>query len=51
MKSLDDLVTRYLSPAVTPPCENSSVEFVVDGRIWMRRMHDLLTSLEPGDAA
>jgi phosphatidylserine/phosphatidylglycerophosphate/cardiolipin synthase-like enzyme len=51
MASLDDLVTRYLSPAVTPHCENSSVEFVVDGRAWMRRMRELLTSLGPGDAA
>lgn len=49
--SLDDLVGRYLSPAVTSHCENSSVEFVVDGRVWMRRMRDLLTSLGPGDAA
>jgi phosphatidylserine/phosphatidylglycerophosphate/cardiolipin synthase-like enzyme len=51
MAPLDDLVTRYFSSAVTPHCENSSVELVVDGRVWMRRMLDLLTSLEPGDAA
>ncbi|MEU4243479.1 phospholipase D-like domain-containing protein [Actinoplanes sp. NPDC026619] len=51
MTALDDLVTRYLSPAVTPHCDNSSVEFVVDGRAWMRRMRELLTSLGPGDAA
>jgi phosphatidylserine/phosphatidylglycerophosphate/cardiolipin synthase-like enzyme len=51
MAALDDLVSRYLSPAVTPHCENSSVEFVVDGRAWMRRMRDLLMSLGPGDAA
>jgi phosphatidylserine/phosphatidylglycerophosphate/cardiolipin synthase-like enzyme len=51
MAPLDDLVARYLSPAVTPHCENSSVEFVVDGRVWMRRMRELLTSLGPGDAA
>ncbi|MFD0516507.1 phospholipase D-like domain-containing protein [Paractinoplanes durhamensis] len=30
---------------------NSSVEFVVDGRQWMHRMRELLTSLGPGDAA
>lgn len=48
---LDDLVARYLSPAITSHCENSSVEFVVDGRLWMRRMRELLTSLRPGDAA
>jgi phosphatidylserine/phosphatidylglycerophosphate/cardiolipin synthase-like enzyme len=51
MAPLDDLVARYLSPAATPHCENSSVEFVVDGEVWMRRMRDLLTSLGPGDAA
>ena len=51
MSALDDLVIRYLSPAITPHCENSSVEFVVDGRVWMRRMRELLTSLGPGDAA
>jgi len=51
MAPLDDLVARYLSPAVMPHCENSSVDFVVDGRVWMRRMRELLTSLGPGDAA
>ena len=51
MAPLDDLVTRYLSPAVTAHCANSSVELVVDGRVWMRRMRELLTSLGPGDAA
>jgi phosphatidylserine/phosphatidylglycerophosphate/cardiolipin synthase-like enzyme len=51
MEALDDLVARYLSPAVTSHYENSAVEFVVDGRGWMRRMHELLTSLGPGDAA
>ena len=51
MGPLDDLVDRYLSPAVVSHCENSSVEFVVDGRGWMRRMRELLTSLGPGDAA
>ncbi|WP_433303322.1 phospholipase D-like domain-containing protein [Actinoplanes sp. CA-030573] len=51
MAPLDDLVARYLSPAVTAHCENSSVELVVDGRHWMGRMRELLTSLGPGDAA
>lgn len=51
MASLDDLVARYLSAAVTAHRENSSVEFVVDGRVWMRRMRELLTSLGPDDAA
>ena len=51
MGPLDDLVSRYLTPAVTAHCENSSVEFVVDGRDWMRRMRELLTSAGPGDAA
>jgi phosphatidylserine/phosphatidylglycerophosphate/cardiolipin synthase-like enzyme len=51
MAPLDDLVARYLSPAVAAHCENSSVEFVVDGRGWMRRMRELLDGLGPGDAA
>ncbi|HEX5198635.1 phosphatidylserine/phosphatidylglycerophosphate/cardiolipin synthase family protein [Paractinoplanes rhizophilus] len=51
MASLDDLVAAYLSPAVTAHRESSSVELVVDGRTWMLRMRELLTSLEPGDAA
>ncbi|MEV6494458.1 phospholipase D-like domain-containing protein, partial [Actinoplanes sp. NPDC051633] len=51
MAPLDDLVARFLSPAVAPHCENSSVEFVVDGRVWMRQMRDLLISLGPGDGA
>ena len=51
MAPLDDLVARYLSPAVSPHCENSAVDFVVDGRAWMRRMRELLTGLRPGDAA
>ncbi|MFF5289029.1 phospholipase D-like domain-containing protein [Paractinoplanes globisporus] len=51
MTALDDLVADFFSPAVTAHCENSSVEFVVDGRGWMRRMRELLTSLGPGDAA
>jgi len=51
MGPLDDLVGRYLSPAVTAHREDSSVEFVVDGRHWMRRMRELLSSLGPGDAA
>jgi hypothetical protein len=51
LASLDDLVARYLSAAGTPHCENSSVEFVVDGAAWMRRMRELLTSFGPGDAA
>jgi phosphatidylserine/phosphatidylglycerophosphate/cardiolipin synthase-like enzyme len=51
MASLDDLVARYLSPAVTPHVEDSTVEFVVDGRAWMLRMRELLGSLGPGDAA
>ena len=51
MAPLEELVDRYLSPAVVPHWENSSVEFVVDGRVWMRRMRELLTSLGPGDAA
>jgi hypothetical protein len=51
MPKLDDLVARYLSPAVTPHREDSSVELVVDGRVWMRRMHEMLTGLGPGDAA
>ena len=51
MAPLDDLVARFLSPAATAHCENSSVELVVDGRACMRRMHEVLTSLGPGDAA
>jgi phosphatidylserine/phosphatidylglycerophosphate/cardiolipin synthase-like enzyme len=51
MASLDDLVTRYLTPAVTAHCENTAVELVVDGRVWMRRIRELLATLEPGDAA
>src|SRR5690349_10814330 len=51
MTALDDLVTAYLSPAAVAHCANSSVEFVVDGLVWMRRMREPLTSLEPGDAA
>ncbi|GIF24014.1 phosphatidylserine/phosphatidylglycerophosphate/cardiolipin synthase-like enzyme [Actinoplanes tereljensis] len=51
MAKLDELVARYLTPAVGPHVENSSVEFVVDGRGWMWRMRELLTSLGAGDAA
>src|SRR3954453_3397448 len=51
MAPLDELVARYLTPAVAAHCENSSVEFVVDGRLWMCRMRELLLSLGPGDAA
>src|SRR3954452_12701728 len=51
LDDLDDLVARYLSPAVAAHRENSSVEFADDGRLWMRRMRELLTSLRPGDAA
>src|SRR5690348_6068860 len=49
--SLDDLITRYLSSAVTAHPENSAFEPVLDGKEWMRRAHELLTSLGPGDAA
>jgi hypothetical protein len=48
---LDELISRYLSPAVEVHREDSTVETVVDGRAWMRRMRELLTSLGPGDAA
>ncbi|GAA0558875.1 phospholipase D-like domain-containing protein [Paractinoplanes ferrugineus] len=51
MASLDDLVTRYLSPAVPPHVDDSTVEFVVDGRAWLARMRELFGSLGPGDAA
>jgi phosphatidylserine/phosphatidylglycerophosphate/cardiolipin synthase-like enzyme len=49
--SLDELITRYLSPAVTVHRENSTVETVVDGRPWMLRMRELFATLRPGDAA
>src|SRR6186997_2229433 len=48
---LDDLISRYLSPAVPVHRENSTVDLVLDGRGWMLRMRELLTSLGPGDAA
>jgi phosphatidylserine/phosphatidylglycerophosphate/cardiolipin synthase-like enzyme len=48
---LDDLVSRYLSPAVPAHREDSAVEIVVDGRAWMTRMRELLASLRRGDAA
>jgi phosphatidylserine/phosphatidylglycerophosphate/cardiolipin synthase-like enzyme len=49
--SLDELVTRYLSGAVDVHQENCTIEPVLDGKDWMRRAHELLTSLGPGDAA
>ena len=49
--SLDDLVNRYLSCAVEVHQENSTIEPVLDGKAWMHRAHELLTSLGPGDAA
>lgn len=48
---LDELIGRYLSPAVPVHRENSTVEVVVDGRDWMLRMRELLGSVGPGDAA
>jgi phosphatidylserine/phosphatidylglycerophosphate/cardiolipin synthase-like enzyme len=48
---LDELISRYLSPAVPVHREDSTVETVVDGRAWMLRMRELLTSVGPGDAA
>jgi phosphatidylserine/phosphatidylglycerophosphate/cardiolipin synthase-like enzyme len=48
---LGDLISSYLSPAVPVHCEDSTVETVVDGRAWMLRMRELLTTLGPGDAA
>jgi phosphatidylserine/phosphatidylglycerophosphate/cardiolipin synthase-like enzyme len=49
--SLDDLIDRYLSSAITVHREDSTIEPVLDGKDWMRRAHELLTSLGPGDAA
>jgi phosphatidylserine/phosphatidylglycerophosphate/cardiolipin synthase-like enzyme len=49
--SLDELVTRYLSCAVEVHHENCTIEPVLDGKDWMRRTHELFTSLGPGDAA
>jgi hypothetical protein len=48
---LDELIGRYLSPAIPVHREDSTVEAVVDGCEWMRRMRQLLTSAGPGDAA
>lgn len=48
---LDELITRYLSPAVPVHREDSPVEMVVDGRAWMLRMRELLHTLRAGDAA
>jgi phosphatidylserine/phosphatidylglycerophosphate/cardiolipin synthase-like enzyme len=47
---LDELIARYLSPAVPAHREDSTVEAVVDGREWMLRMHELLSATGPGDA-
>lgn len=49
--ALPELVARYLSPAVPVHCESSPVDAIVDGKVWMLRMRELLTSLGPGDAA
>src|SRR3954470_3711213 len=46
----DELIGRYLSPAVPVHREDSTVEVVVDGRGWMLRMRELLGSARPGDA-
>jgi phosphatidylserine/phosphatidylglycerophosphate/cardiolipin synthase-like enzyme len=48
---LDELISRYLSPAVPVHREDSTVDLVLDGRAWMLRMRELFTSLGPGDAA
>jgi hypothetical protein len=48
---LDQLISSYLSSAVTVHPEDSAIELVLDGNDWMRRALDLLTSLGPGDAA
>ncbi|GIJ24471.1 phospholipase D-like domain-containing protein [Micromonospora lutea] len=47
---LDQLIGRYLAPAVPVHREDSTVEMVVDGRQWMLRMRELLGSAGPGDA-
>jgi phosphatidylserine/phosphatidylglycerophosphate/cardiolipin synthase-like enzyme len=47
---LDELIDRYLSPAVPVHREDSTVEVVVDGQGWMFRMRELLSSAGPGDA-
>jgi phosphatidylserine/phosphatidylglycerophosphate/cardiolipin synthase-like enzyme len=47
---LDELIGRYLSPAVPVHRENSTVEVIVDGRGWMLRMRELIGSAGPGDA-
>jgi phosphatidylserine/phosphatidylglycerophosphate/cardiolipin synthase-like enzyme len=47
---LDELIGRYLSAAVPPRREDSTVEMVVDGRAWMLRMRELLGSVGRGDA-
>ena len=49
--SLDQLINHYLSPAVAVHHEDSTIEPVLDGKDWMRRARELLTSLGPGDAA
>ena len=48
---LDELIDRYLTPAVPVHREDSTVEAVVDGREWMLRMREMLRSTGPGDAA
>jgi len=47
---LDELISRYLSPATPVHREDSTVEVVVDGREWMLRMRELLCSTSRGDA-
>ncbi len=47
---LDELIGRYLSTAVRPRREDSTVEMVVDGRAWMLRMRKLLGSVGREDA-
>jgi phosphatidylserine/phosphatidylglycerophosphate/cardiolipin synthase-like enzyme len=47
---LDDLISRYLSPAVPVHREDSTVEVVVDGRDWMLRLREMVCSAGPGDA-
>jgi phosphatidylserine/phosphatidylglycerophosphate/cardiolipin synthase-like enzyme len=50
LTGLDELMDRYLSPAVPVHREDSTVEVVIDGRQWMLRMRELLGSAGPGDA-
>jgi hypothetical protein len=44
------LVARYRSSAAVVHPEDSTIEMVVNGRVWMARMCELLGSVRSGDA-